>query len=201
MLLNFPFNKQSFDDVFNYFAAKCIKHGIKGPINLYVVGGASIVMSFEYRKSTIDIDAYYENSEELKLIIAEISKELEIPSDWINNEFVKTPSYSPKIMETAKLRSNYQDMIYVYTLDPEYIIAMKLKSSRPTGGDMRDITYMVYELRLSGSDITYEKVMEAYDYLYDNDHSYTYEFFFDKTKEAFNVSIQDIKDMLGIEEL
>ena len=68
---------------------------------------------------------------------------------------------------------------------------MKLKSSRPTGGDLDDIIKMIYELRLNKVDITYEQVIEAYKDLY-NDYSHTYAYFFERTKKAFEADEEEM---------
>ena len=63
---------------------------------------------------------------------------------------------------------------------------MKLKSSRPTGGDLDDVVYMIYELRYKNIGIEYKDVIDAYKTLYD-DFSNTYDYFLKKAEEAFNV--------------
>ena len=114
MSLNFPFKKESIDFVLETLAKKCKEKRLTGPINIYIVGGASLVLTFDYRKTTIDIDAYYESSEELSNAFSEVAKELELPSDWINKEFAKTPSYSEKIFNVAKIYSIYEEIIYTH---------------------------------------------------------------------------------------
>ena len=74
-------------------------------------------------------------------------------------------------------------------------LATKLKSSRPTGGDLDDIIMMIYELRYKKDQITYDDVIEAYKYLY-TDFSNTYDYFLQKTNEAFEVPIEDFEHLL-----
>ena len=200
MLRDTVLNKKSISKLFSLFAKKCIEHGIKDRIYFYVVGGASIIMNFSFRESTQDIDAYYVKDETINQIIADIANEMEISKKWINDDFINTPSYSKKIFEVAKIYSIYRRILYVYTLHPKYLIAMKLKSSRATGGDHDDIIKMIFELKLSGSKLTFNEVMEAYDYLYDNDHSYTHDYFFKDTQKAFDMSVDEVKELLGIDQ-
>ena len=55
---------------------------------------------------------------------------------------------------------------------------------------------MIYELRLSGSDITFETIMNAYYSLY-TDSSNTIPYFFDKTKKAFDALPDEMNAALG----
>ena len=127
MLRSSLLDKEKIETILNIFASKCLERNIAGPINIYVVGGASIVMKFKFRAPTIDIDAYFKKTKDLEDIIKEISEEQHIAKDWMNDEFVNTPSFSSKIIEVAKLYSIYQNLVYFYILDPEYMIAMKDK--------------------------------------------------------------------------
>ena len=90
------------------------------------------------------------------------------------------------------MRTVYNEIIVVYSLEPKYLIAMKLKSSRPTGGDLDDVIKMIYELRFKGTEITYETIIEAYKELY-ADFSNTYDYFLEKAKEAFETPIEDFE--------
>ncbi len=71
---------------------------------------------------------------------------------------------------------------------------MKIKSSRPTGGDLGDITKMIYELRIKKESCSYDDVIKAYKYLY-TDFSNTYDYFLKKTKEAFEIPLEDIESI------
>ena len=193
-------DKAKLETAFELLAKKCKENNISSPINLYVVGGASILINFDFRKATLDVDAYCDKIDELKDIIVEISLELYLDDDWINDDFINTPSYSDKIVELSVLYKSFDNVIYVYTLEPKYMIAMKLKSSRPDGGDLDDIKRMIFELKLSGVELSFDEIMEAYDYLYYGDRSYTYEHFFETTKKTIEMSVDEVKELLGIDQ-
>ncbi len=192
MLHNCLFKKEDIDQVFEKLASEYIELGGTKRVEIYLVGGAAIVSNFDYRMSTIDIDALFKDNYILETAIQNIAKKDNLPADWLNKDFVKTPSYSPKIIEKAAMRTVYNEIIVVYSLEPKYLIAMKLKSSRPTGGDLDDIIKMIYELRFKGAEITYEKIIEAYKELY-SDFSNTYDYFLEKAKEAFETPIEDFE--------
>ena len=193
-------DKDKFEAAFTLLAKKCKEQNVVGPINVYVVGGASILINFDFRKATLDVDAYCERIIELKNIILEISSELYLYDDWLNDDFKNTPSYSRKIIELSVLCKSFDDIVNVFTLEPKYMIAMKLKSSRPDSGDLEDIRQMIFELKLSGIELSFDEVMEAYDYLYDGDRSYTYERFFITTKQTIEMSVDEVKELLGIDQ-
>ena len=69
---------------------------------------------------------------------------------------------------------------------------MKIKSSRPEGGDIDDIIKMIYETRLNNKKLTYNEVIDAYKELY-NDFTNTYESTLYRAKEAFEVPLEDIE--------
>ena len=184
--------KEDVNTIFMALANKYESLGGNNKVSIHLVGGAAIVSRFKYRASTTDIDAYYLDNDILNKAIEQTSKELSLPLDWLNKEFTNTPSYTPNIIGKAVLLSKYGKYIRVYTLEPKYLIAMKLKSSRPTGGDLDDVIKMIYELRYNRVEISYDEIIAAYNELYD-DFSNTYDYFLRKTKEAFETPIEDIE--------
>ncbi len=193
---NTVLTKDNIDSILESFANHYISQDNVLPINIYIVGGSAIVMRFDYRQSTIDIDALYEKNYQVDLAIKETALEKNVPSDWLNSDFVNTPSYSPNISKASYLYKTINDKVNIYCLKPEYLIAMKIKSSRPTGGDLEDVLKMIYELRYKKQDISYGKIIDAYLFLY-KDFSNTYQYFLDKTKEAFETSMEEIEVILG----
>ena len=192
MLHNKLIKKDDIDIIFQNLANEYDKDNNAKPVNIYLVGGAAIVLNFEYRMSTIDIDAFYEDNTILSSSIQTVSQKMNLPIDWLNHDFVNTPSFSIAITKKAILLEQYGKHIHVYTLEPKYLIAMKLKSSRPTGGDMDDIIKMIYEMRYKNIPISYNDIIEAYKELYP-DFSNTYQSFLDKAKEAFEVPVEDFE--------
>ena len=196
MLPNTILDKENIDYVFKVFAQKLNELGYKKKLNVFVVGGGAIVLNFDYRLSTIDIDAEFELDETVKEAIKRVAKDLQLPDDWLNSDFINTPSYSFKIKSVSKLVKTYSEIVFLFSLPCEYLIAMKLKSSRPTGGDLDDIIKMIYELRIKGVPISYEMIISSYNYLYDNFDN-TYSYFIEKTKEAFDADIDEVRLLMS----
>lgn len=193
MLHNQLLTKNSIDEIFDCFAKN---YDGKDPLNVFLVGGGAIMIHFDFRQSTIDLDAFFKTNNLVEIAINKVAEEKGLPKDWLNQDFINTPSYSPKINEVSKLYKAFNNVVFVYCLEPVYLIAMKLKSSRPTGGDLDDIIKMIYELRYKSISISYEEVINAYQYLY-TDFSNTYDYFLEKTKEAFNTPLEEIEIILG----
>ena len=57
--------------------------------------------------STIDVDAYYSENEILKKAIENTGKKFGLNADWLNCDFVKTPSFTSEIMEKAELHAQF----------------------------------------------------------------------------------------------
>lgn len=184
--------RDDIDIIFDALADEYLKLNGEDIFDVYLVGGAAIVLNFEYRASTIDIDACFKNNQQINQAIDEVSKRLDLPKDWLNCDFMVTPSYSPVIVNKAKLYKAFRKVIKVHLLEPKYLIAMKLKSSRPTGGDLDDVIKMIYELRYKNIPISYEEIINAYKELY-LDFSNTYDYFLKKTREAFDTPMEDFE--------
>ena len=192
---NTVLSKDNLDIAFQTFSNAIKQINKNKKVSLYIVGGGAIIASFEYRLSTMDIDAMFAIDEEITEAIEITAQELQLPNDWLNQEFINTPSYSPKLIKASTVLKEYGDNLKVYSLPPKYLIAMKLKSSRPTGGDLDDIIYMIYELRYKNIGITFEDIIDAYKNLYD-DFSNTYDYFFKKAKEAFDVPLKEVAEII-----
>ena len=122
-------------------------------VNIYLIGGAAIVLNFAYRLSTIDIDAFFVENKELKKAIEITGKQFKLNDDWLNCDFVNTPSFSKEIVNKADCYAKFGKYISIFAMPAKYMIAMKLKSSRPTGGDLDDVIKMIYESRLNEADL------------------------------------------------
>ena len=60
--------------------------------DILVVGGSALALKYAYR-STVDIDADIKFRNEITSCINSIALSNNIPKDWINQDFTKSPSY------------------------------------------------------------------------------------------------------------
>ena len=132
------------------------------PFEIIVVGGASILLNYGFRQSTQDIDAYIEIRNQLKDAIRLTEEELSLSVDWLNQDFLRTASFSERIALYSKFYKTYAGIMTVRTVTSEYLIAMKIMSGRAYKRDRSDIIGVL----VSEPSIRKEDVLRAFHDLY-----------------------------------
>ncbi len=123
-------------------------------IDLYVVGGACVVVTLHSRESTMDIDALWQKSGVIQDVINAVGDLNGLGHTWCNDNFRMTASYTDKIILYSRLYKEF-DRLRVYMAKPELLLAMKLISFRVTKPqDIEDAKGLVKYLRNKGTDIT-----------------------------------------------
>ena len=90
-------DKTKLDNYFNELA-KIYKKKSHGYVFEFVlVGGASILVNYNFRDATNDIDAFFLPSADIKDAINAVSEKFSISTNWINNDFQNTKSFSDKL--------------------------------------------------------------------------------------------------------
>lgn len=147
---------------------KQLKKKLKGrnfSYELIVVGGASILLNYSFRMSTIDIDCLDVNDALMNEITNEIANKYQLPNGWINTDFIKTNSYSPKLIQYSSFYKSYSNgALVVRTIKDEYLIAMKMVAAREYQHDISDIYGIIKE----NPNITLEDINKAIINLYDS---------------------------------
>ncbi len=119
---------------------------------ILVVGGASMCLAFSARSSTKDIDAIYEPKTEIGKIAQKIAKEKGLPESWLNDSVKGFMNENANRMKMPLI--NYSNL-KVYSVMPEYLLAMKLMASRmDSDTDKKDIIFLMKYLGID----TAEKV-------------------------------------------
>lgn len=123
-------------------------------IDLYVVGGACIVVTLHSRESTMDIDALWQKSGVVQDAINAVGDSNGLGHTWCNDNFRMTASYTDKIVLCSSLYKEF-DRLRIYMVRPELLLAMKLISFRVTKPqDIEDAKELVQYLRSKGTDVT-----------------------------------------------
>jgi hypothetical protein len=143
-------------------------NGSKMSTEIILVGGASILLNYSFRKSTDDVDAIIRSTSVIKEAINIVGEKQGLPNGWLNMDFKNTESYSDKLIEVSKYYKTYSNILDVRIIDNEYLIAMKLRSGRSFKKDMSDIVGIMLENKNNGKEITKEKIEKAFVYLYDD---------------------------------
>jgi len=121
------------------------KAGLHGEV--IITGGAAMCLVHSARDATKDIDALYEPKTEVNALVEKIADEHDLPRNWLNDSvkgFMGSNTEIVDFMQTGNLK--------ISAVTPEYLLAMKLMSSRVEGQDYGDIKFLMRELNIQ----TYE---------------------------------------------
>ncbi|MBP5303761.1 MAG: hypothetical protein J6Z00_02590 [Clostridia bacterium] len=136
------------------------------PAEIVLVGGAAVIESYGFRDMTTDVDAIIHASSAMKEAIHRVADKHHLPSDWLNADFVKTSSYSDKLLLHSSFFKTFNQVLTVRVVSGEYLIAMKLRSHRQYKKDLSDIIGILHEHYKKGNPITFEQIDKAVTELY-----------------------------------
>lgn len=102
----------------------------------------------------------------MKDAINKVGDKMGLPTGWMNADFQKTSSYSPKLVEYSKYYKTFSNIVTVRTVSEEYLVAMKLKSGRQYKNELSDIVGIIKEEKENNKPLTYEKIDKAVINLY-----------------------------------
>jgi hypothetical protein len=137
--------KQDILEGLTLIGERLTEKGIEG--EMIIAGGAAMCLVQEARNMTCDIDAIYEPREEIRQIASEISFEKNWPMNWLNDAVEVFMQNDPPVREYRKFGS-----LVVFSVDPDYLLAMKLRSARGLGKDMEDISFLINKLGLNSGE-------------------------------------------------
>lgn len=131
-----------------------------------LVGGAAILTNYGFRDMTTDIDAVIHAASSMKDAINRVGDKFHLPNGWLNADFMRTGSFSPKLDEYPVYYKTFYSVLAVRTVSAEYLIAMKLRSGRKYKNDLSDVIGILAEHQKRGTPITLDKVNTAVNNLY-----------------------------------
>ena len=167
MSLDVFFDRDAMDHVL-YLLAKEYRRiaGRKAKAEIVLVGGAAIVSSFAFRETTMDIDAYFLADRDLKTAIAHVADSEGLPSDWLNDDFSRTDSFSPRLVAVSSHYKTFANCLEVRVVPSLYLLAMKLASWRQYKHDRSDAVSIMATMKKEGEQLSYETVVSAFSDLY-----------------------------------
>jgi hypothetical protein len=115
--------------------------GLQGEV--IVTGGAAMCLVHSARDATKDIDALYEPKNEINALVKNIADKYGLPQDWLNDS---VKGFMDDNVETADFMQ--LGALKISTVTPEYLLAMKLMSSRVEGQDYEDIKFLLRKLNI-----------------------------------------------------
>lgn len=140
--------------------------GRKAKAEIIVVGGASILLNYDFRMNSIDIDAFTNYKNIIECAAKKIADKYQLSQQWFNDDFTKTTSYSSKLRQYSIYYKTFGNVIEVRTIRREYLIAMKMMSGRKYKNDLSDILGILYQHYMEKDEITYNEIEQAIINLY-----------------------------------
>jgi hypothetical protein len=139
-------SSEEFLDALRSVGAKLRRKGLTADV--YVFGGAAMVIAYKARPATRDIDAVFEPDTEVLDAAQEVARERRWPRSWLNNQASVYLSQRPDhgrrlILEAPGIRC--------MAASPEHLLAMKVMAARP-GQDAADIRFLMARLGLRSLD-------------------------------------------------
>lgn len=97
MSIEVPFTKANLEYYLKELAKEFRKRGHGAPAELTLVGGASVLLNYDFRYSSYDIDADYTAVHSvMEECINAVGDRLGLPIGWLNDDFKRTASYTPR---------------------------------------------------------------------------------------------------------
>ncbi len=167
MLFDGIFTKENLDAYLKELSKEYRRiNGNKVSIEIILIGGASILANYTFRGMTYDIDAIIEASSSFKEAVNHVGDKFNLPNGWLNADFVKTDSYSPKLILFSKYYKTFSNILNVRVVSSEYLVAMKLMSGRQYKCDLSDVVGVIIEQKQKGEPISFDDIKRAAKELY-----------------------------------
>lgn len=135
---------------------RLLNQGIEGEMG--IVGGAAMVLAYDARSATKDIDAIFKPSESIRKAVNDIAREHDLPKDWLNGGVKGFLPGNPRrrvaILDVPGLR--------VWVPEPEYMLAMKAMSARLDTHDADDLKLLIRHLGIKGPSSVFAIVENYY---------------------------------------
>jgi len=149
-------NKNEILEALEALGKELEKKNIQGEV--LIVGGAAMCLAHNARDATKDVDGLFEPKAEMQEAIEVVAEKYELPEDWLNDSvkgFLFSDPYRVPFAEFPGL--------CVTTVKPDYLLAMKLFSSRTSlyESDREDIKTLIELLEISSIEQAFE-VLEKY---------------------------------------
>ncbi len=168
MSIDVPFTKENLEYYLKELAKDFKKRGRGISAEMILVGGASVLINYEFRMASYDIDAAYEARTVMKESINAVGDKFGLPNGWVNDNFKQTASYTPNIVYHSEYYRTFSNVLKIRTVRAEYLVAMKLVSGRQYKKDLSDIAGILYEQGVAGNPLSYDMIDKAVCELYGN---------------------------------
>ncbi len=129
------------DRAFTLLAERLARKNVVGEIHVF--GGAAMVLAFDSRAATRDVDALFAPDGSVLDAAREVAAELGLPPSWLNNQASTYVSgragRGTRVFDHPNLR--------VMATPPEHLLAMKVRAARAVR-DADDVRLLLAHLKL-----------------------------------------------------
>ena len=147
-------DRELLERAFAVLADKLARRGVVGEVHVF--GGAAMVLAFDARAATRDVDALFEPDGPMLEAAREVAAELGLPGSWLNNQASSYVSgragRGTPVYDHPHLR--------IMTTPAEHLLAMKVRAAR-AARDADDIRLLLQALELDSLEQVVE-VVERY---------------------------------------
>lgn len=162
-----PLQKKDLDLYLKELAREYRKRSGKAvPAEITLIGGASVLINYGFREMTYDMDAILDASSSIREAVSCVGDKYGLPVGWINDDFVRTDSYTPRIVQYSRYYRTYANVLTVRTVTEEYLVAMKLRAGRQYRYDRSDVIGILWEQEKRGAPLSLERIHKAVGDLY-----------------------------------
>lgn len=162
-----PFTKDNLDSYLKELAKEFRKiNGSRTPAEITLIGGAAVLVNYGFREMTYDVDAIIQASSSMKDAINHVGDRMGLPNGWLNTDFVRTTSYTPKLTQYSKYYKTFSNVLQVRTISAEYLIVMKLMAGRQYKNDLSDVVGILLEQKTTEKEIGLDAIKRAANELY-----------------------------------
>lgn len=131
MSSDFIFTKENLDICLRELGKEFRKlNGTAMKAEITLIGGAAILANYGFRDSTYDVDAIIQASSAMKDAVNRVGDKMGLPNGWLNADFTRTSSYSPKLTTFSTYYKTFSHVLTVRTISGAYLVAMKLMAGR-----------------------------------------------------------------------
>lgn len=161
------FTKENLDIILKELAKEFKKrNGMTVPAEIILIGGAAVLTGYGFREMTTDVDAVIHASSAMKEAAGKVGDRYNLPHGWLNSDFMRTDSYSPKLEQFSVYYKTFSNVLQIRAVSAEYLIAMKLRSGRKYKNDLSDIIGILAEHERRGDPISKDRIDMAVRNLY-----------------------------------
>lgn len=150
-----PLSKRKILDYFRQLDQELKERKTKGEILIY--GGAVMVLAFDARPVTKDVDAIFVPKIVMRDAIKKVAENNGISEDWLNDG---VGGFQSSVGD-KKLFLNLPNLA-IYIPTTEYLLAMKVLSSRVDTKDRTDIAFLIEKLQIKTVEEIFNLVEKYY---------------------------------------